>query len=81
MLLAMLRENMEKWQEKMVEQGVALGARKANIQTLTNLLTLKFGDWSRDYSSRIYAADDEQLGVWICRMLDAKRINEVFAEQ
>ncbi len=61
------------------QNGLIKGEVKGVAKTLTTLITYKFGqlpDWAQ---ARIAQADEVVLSQWAVRVLDAQRIEDVFA--
>jgi Domain of unknown function (DUF4351) len=59
-------------------EGEAKGLGKGAARVLVRQLTRKFGPVPDTVRERINAAPIEQLDVWCERVLDAKRLDEVF---
>jgi hypothetical protein len=60
-------------------EGEAKGEAKARIHALKKLMTLKFGSLSPEHATRIEATTEQQLDMYIERILTASTANEVFA--
>lgn len=72
-----------KREQAMMEEGVRRGVRQGQLkgaaEVLAALLTRKFGvvpDWAH---TRMVQADEAELNRWAVRILDAQRIEDVFA--
>lgn len=72
-------EGLEQGLERGLEQGLEQGRLKGTAESLTTLIIAKFGalpDWAR---IRIDEADEASLNRWVLRILDAHRIEDLFA--
>lgn len=79
-----MQQGMQKGLEKGLEQGLEQEPEKGRAQgsasILLRLLNRRFGPPSADVTLRLSLATPEQLEIWAGRVLDAGRIDEVFAE-
>lgn len=66
--------------EQMRREGEATGLVKGQRNTLTKLLTLKFGPLTAEHEKVIMSAAPEQLDLWVERVLTAESIGYVFGE-
>lgn len=80
----MLAERMESWFEeatrKGVLQGMQQGKQQGKQQGAGRLLARRFGALPDGIVGRLAGASLEQLETWGDRVLDAKSLDEVFAE-
>ncbi len=78
----MLSQRMSQWFKEYEELGEARGEirgeTKGKAQTLSKLLTLKFGVLSEQWVEKINTANVKQLDLWLERILTATCIDEVF---
>jgi len=72
-------EEMTRFAERYLAQGVEMGAREGEARALLKLLTLKYGDLPEWVGERIDAADEETLLLWLERVLTAESLEAVFA--
>lgn len=66
--------------EKGIEQGIEQGRVQGTASVLLRLLNRRFGPLSPDITRRLSQSTPEQLEIWAERVLDARAIDEVFAE-
>lgn len=66
--------------ERGLEQEPENGRAQGSASILLHLLNRRFGPPSADVTLRLSLATPEQLEIWAGRVLDAGRIDEVFAE-
>lgn len=71
---------MEKGIEKGLEQGLEKGRAQGTASVLLRLLNRRFGPLATDVTRRLSQSTPEQLEIWAERVLDARTIDEVFAE-
>jgi hypothetical protein len=71
--------NADKLRAEGLAEGEAKGEAKARIHALKKLMTLKFGSLSPEHVTRIEATTEQQLDMYIERILTASTANEVFA--
>ena len=90
----MLAERVTEWTQKWKMEGLkegeakgrmdgeAKGEAKGRSAILNRLLSKRFGQSILDIriQERLCTATPEQLDVWVERILDAKTIDDVFAE-
>jgi predicted transposase/invertase (TIGR01784 family) len=62
-------------------KGRAEGEAKARTHALKKMMTLKFGSLSAEHATRIEATTEQQLDMYIERILTASTIEEVFATE
>ena len=75
-----LEKGMEKGLEKGLEKGREEGRTQGTASVLLRLLNRRFGPLSADVTRRLAQSTPEQLEIWAERVLDARTIDEVFAE-
>ncbi len=68
---------MQTFIEDYIEQGMQKGMHKGEALTLLRLMQRKFGRISEPARQRIESADHETLSIWLDRILDAERIEDV----
>ena len=78
--LTLLKEAEERGIEKGVEIGVEKGAQEKSRNTLTKLLTLRFGPLSEAVAQRLGEARVEQLDAWTEKVLFARTLEDVFQD-
>lgn len=71
-----LQKGMQQGMQQGIEQGTLVGEKVI----LKRQLTRRFGEISLGYLDKIQNADSETLLVWAEKILDAKKIEEVFAQ-
>jgi predicted transposase YdaD len=86
----MLAERFGEWTEQIMEKGMLAGLQKGRMEgrmegrsaVLSRQLAKRFGSdiLDSEVQNRLRSADPEQLDLWAERILDARTINEVFAE-
>jgi hypothetical protein len=60
-------------------RGKAIGEARGKANTLLRLLTKRFGPRLPDWvSSKVFAADERALELWIDRILDAVTLEDIF---
>jgi len=62
-----------------VKEGMQKGVQQGQMELLTTQIIGKFGivpDWAR---ARMAEADEAQLNQWALRILEARRIEDLFA--
>ena len=62
-------------------EGLAEGEAKARTHALKKMMTLKFGSLSAEHATRIEATTEQQLDLYIERILTASTAEEVFASE
>lgn len=67
--------------EELRAEGKAEGEAKARFHALKKLMTLKFGPLSAEHATRIEATTEQQLDLYIERILTATTAAEVFASE
>ena len=77
-LRTMLAETVLDWKKQWLEEGEAKGEAKGKRDTLTRLLTRRFGPLPEWAAHRLSAATGEQLDTWFDRGVDATNLPEVF---
>ena len=75
-----IEKGIEQGIEKGVEIGVEKGAQEKSRNTLTKLLTLRFGPLSEAVAQRLGEARVEQLDAWIEKVLFACTLEDVFRD-
>lgn len=61
-----------------MQQGIEKGVLHGMRQTLINQLQLKFGGVSEEVALRVTDATSDELNRWICLVLTAETVDEVF---
>lgn len=64
---------------KGIEQGKQLGLQEGSERMLSSLLVRRFGELPGWVKARLADADADTLENWSLRVLDAKRLEDVFA--
>jgi hypothetical protein len=78
---AMLAERVKQWTEDWKLEGRLEGKKEGQAALLQLLLLQRFGSMlDQDVQERLDNATSEQLETWGRRILDARSIDEVFAE-
>ena len=75
-----MAEGLEKGMEKGLEKGREEGRAQGSASILLRQLNRRFGPLSADVTRRLAQSTPEQLEIWAERVLDARTIDEVFAE-
>ena len=75
-----LEEGIEKGVEKGIEKGVKKGRAEGEAALLLRILDRRFGPLSNAVRERIAATDADTLLVYGERMLDAKGLDDIFAD-
>ena len=75
-----LEKGLEKGLQKGLEKGREEGRTQGTASVLLRLLNRRFGPLSADVTRRLAQSTPEQLEIWAERVLDARTIDEVFAE-
>ena len=70
----------ERGMKKGIEKGIEKGIRQGLAQSLQRQLNRRFGPLSAEVTRQLENATPEQLETWTDRVLDARTIEEVFAE-
>jgi hypothetical protein len=79
----MLQKKAEDWDNDVDEvqaDGEELDRRDGAARFLAKMLETKFGPLDEESRARLDAADFQRILVWSDRMLDARVLQEVFAE-
>lgn len=71
-------EGREEGREEGIEEGEQKGLQRQR-QTLLRMLERKFGRLAQPYHTGLSQADAVQLEAWFLRLVDAQRIEDVFA--
>lgn len=74
-------EGLAEGEAKGEAKGRAEGEAKARIHALKKLMTLKFGPLSAEHATRIEATTEQQLDLYIERILTATTAADVFASE
>jgi len=81
---AMLAENLEQWieqeRQKWRQEGWQEGRQEGQEGTLRKLITLKFGELPAWADERLTQASDEQLDVWVARILTADSLEGLLGD-
>ena len=79
-----IAQGMEKGIRVGREQGRQEGRREGQLEAFTSLLiyqlNLRFGPLSADVTDRIAQATPEQIKIWAGRLLSARTLDDVFAD-
>jgi len=62
-----------------LEEGLHLGRVKGLRETLKLQLELKFGELSPEIAERLQGASDDDLLLWLQRLLNAASTDDIFA--
>ena len=76
----MLAENLEQWIERERQKWRQEGRQEGQEGTLRKQITLKFGDVPAWADERLAQASDEQLNVWVARILTADSLEGLLGE-
>jgi hypothetical protein len=77
----MLQKKAEDWKkDELQEDGEVYERREGTARYLARMLEMKFGPLDEAGRALLDAADYEKLIAWTDRMLDARAIEDVFAE-
>jgi hypothetical protein len=77
----MLQKKAEDWKkDELQEDGEVYERREGTARYLARMLEMKFGPLDEASHALLDAADYEKLIAWTDRMLDARAIQDVFAE-
>ena len=76
----MLAESVQEWTQDWKQQGLVEGWREGESALLERLLIKRFGSLDAETRHRLQAATSEQLETWGERILDARKLSDVFAE-
>ncbi|ESQ11421.1 MAG: hypothetical protein N838_26865 [Thiohalocapsa sp. PB-PSB1] len=76
-----LEEGREEGREQGREQGREEGLREGESLLLVRQMVKRFGPLDEQTLARLAEADREQLELWGERILDARRLSEVFADE
>ncbi len=77
-LTASKTEGIQLGLEQGVRQGLEQGVRQGKVAVLKRLLKRRFGDLPEWADERLVRASREELETWLERVLDAKRLEDVF---
>jgi flagellar biosynthesis/type III secretory pathway protein FliH len=61
-----------------VQQGMQQGMQQGEARVLVTLLTKRFGPIPVDYSTLITAASQEQIELWLDRILEVSTLENLF---
>ena len=75
-----IEKGLEQGIEKGLEQGIEKGRLEGESIILFRQLTRRFGPLPQDVLARLARADSAQLETWADRILDARSLEEVFAD-
>ncbi|MFP4147835.1 MAG: transposase, partial [Halorhodospira sp.] len=77
----MLAERMKEWEQQWKQEGLQEGRQEGEALTLLRLIERKFGAKARaSCHERVVHASNEELARWTDRILEAERLEELFAE-
>ncbi len=76
----MLQERVARWPEQWLEQGRQEGLKLGKVEDLKALARHRFGELPPLAAGRIDGADVDCLDRWFRRLLDAKRLDDVFGD-
>ncbi|MDO4233014.1 MAG: Rpn family recombination-promoting nuclease/putative transposase [Lautropia sp.] len=74
-------EGLQEGLQKGLQKGHAAGAQQAQTLILQRLIAKRFGELPKPTLQRIQEASPQQLEAWIDRVLDARTLDEVFANR
>lgn len=69
----------EKGRREGRQAGLQVGRQEGRRELLLELLEFRFGELPEAVSLRVSAADDADLGRWSRQLLQAQRLEDVFA--
>jgi hypothetical protein len=72
-----LAQGLERGIEQGIEQGIERGREQGRLETLTRLLTRRFGPLPDAALARLQSATPDQLDLWTDRVLDAPSLEAV----
>lgn len=75
-----LQQGMQQGIQQGIQQGMQQGMQQGEAAVLERLLKRRFGPLPADTQARLAGASLEQLEHWADAILDAKSLEEVFAE-
>lgn len=75
-----LARRFDQWEQAYEERGRQDGLQKGKGELLRRQLIHRFGPLSSPLLERVAQASGEQLELWSLRVLDARRLEEVFAD-
>ena len=75
-----MQQGIEQGIEKGIARGIEKGIQQGLAQSLQRQLNRRFGPLSAEVTRQLENATPEQLETWTDRVLDARTIEEVFAE-
>jgi len=75
-----IQQGIEQGIEKGIARGIEKGIQQGLAQSLQRQLNRRFGPLSAEVTRQLENATPEQLETWTDRVLDARTIEEVFAE-
>ncbi|MFV8824131.1 DUF4351 domain-containing protein [Thauera sp. WH-2] len=75
-----IQQGIEQGIEKGIARGIEKGIQRGLAQSLQRQLNRRFGPLSAEVTRQLENATPEQLETWTDRVLDARTIEEVFAE-
>lgn len=79
-----IEQGMEKGIAQGMEKGIRVGRQEGQLEAFTSLLlyqlNLRFGPLSTDVTDRISQATPEQIKSWAGRLLSARTLDDVFAD-
>jgi hypothetical protein len=75
-----MQQGRERGLEEGLEKGLAKGRLEGEGSTLRRLLIHRFGPLPQNVLDRLARADVQQIETWFDRGIDAKSLDEVFAE-
>ena len=76
----MLAERVKEWTKDWREDGFKAGLKQGEQLLIMRLLEKRFGKLPQSAEQKLQQASPEELEVWGERLLDAKNLDDVFAE-
>ncbi|MFD2190285.1 Rpn family recombination-promoting nuclease/putative transposase [Pistricoccus aurantiacus] len=76
----MFAENLDNWREQTLKEGLEKGRQEGLVGALRVQLGLKFGELPTWADDKLNAATDEQLNLWIARILTVDSLEALFAD-
>ena len=74
------KEGLKKGLEKGREEGLEKGLRLGKVETLKSQATQRFGELPEDVVESLDRADVDTLDRWLRKLLDARRLTDVFGD-
>ena len=75
-----MQQGIERGMQQGIERGMQQGLRQGRSHLLHRMLTRRFNPLPAWVDDRLEGADPEQLELWADRLMEASKIEEVFAD-